>query len=1040
VKIARFSVKRPVFTTMATLSVLLLGGISLLRLPVDLMPDISYPTLSISTSYANASPEEIESLITRPIEQAMSAVPGVEEVSSVSSEGSSSVRVTFTWGTDLDAASNDVRDRLDRVIPRLPDDADRPSLRKFDPAAFPILILGASSSLDPIQARQIIDNDIQYRLERVAGVAAMDVWGGREREIHVDIDPDKLKALAIPPDQVISRIRQANITLPAGTIESGNLDLTLRTPGEYTSLDELRDTTVAVRNGSSIRLGEVAEVSDNWAKVRRIVRINGQEGVRLSVSKQSGTNTVEVARRVLEEVERINADIPQVELIPIIDTSQYIERSISNVGNSALYGGLFAVLVLLVFLRNIRSTAIIAAAIPTSIVATFAMIYFGDFTLNLMTLGGLALGVGMLVDNAIVVLENITRMRDEGATREAAAVEGTEEVTGAIIASTMTTLAIFVPLVFVRGMAGVMFKQLALVVSFALLCSLVVAMTLIPMLSSRLLRTSNTGEGRGLGGRIFSFTAAGFAHLEGGYKSLLHFCLNHRLLVIVLAVVLLGSSLMLVPLVGTELMPAADEGEVRVEVEMEVGTRTGVADAMMHKVEAIVADEVGDEAQSTISSVGGLRRFGGGSQAGDVRVALKGQDKRRRSSEEVTAALRKRLSNIPGASVRVRAGQGMFMLTRMMGGGTERLEVQIRGYDLETANALAQEVLEIVASVRGVTDARITREIGSPERVIKPDRAKAEAMGVSVEDVGRMLQTAVSGTRASNYREGGDEYAILVKVADAEQLSVRELLDLTVANSAGEPVVLRNVVDIESRRGPVQIEREGQERVTGVRANLEGDADLGTVLAEVRQKMRDLPVPKGFAVTFGGDYEEQQEAFSELAVGLALALVLVYMVMACLYESLRDPFVVMFSVPLAIIGVVLMLFLTRTTFNMQSYIGCIMLGGIVVNNAILLVDYTNLLRRRDGVSLREAIEEAGRRRLRPILMTAATTMFGLLPLALGMGEGGEAQAPMARAVIGGLLSSTLITLVVVPVMYSLFERGRRGAKPLAPPQSEEART
>jgi HAE1 family hydrophobic/amphiphilic exporter-1 len=1033
VKIARFSVGRPVFTTMVALSVIILGGISLSRLPVDLMPDITYPTLSVSTSYENASPEEIEELITRPIEQAMSAVPGVEEVSSVSSEGSSSVRVTFTWGTDLDAAADDIRDRLDRVIPRLPDDADRPSLRKFDPAAFPILILGASSKLDPLEARRIIDDEITYRLERVPGVAAMDVWGGREREIHVNVDPEKLKALQVPLDQVVARIRRANITLPAGAIEAGNLELTLRTPGEYTSLEQLRGTTVAVRNGLPVRVSQVADVVDGWQRVRRIVRVNGQEGVRLSINKQSGTNTVEVARRVLKEIERVNAEIPQVRLTPIIDTSEYIQRSITNVGTSALFGGLFAVFVLLVFLRNIRSTVIIAAAIPVSIVATFAMIYFAGFTLNIMTLGGLALGVGMLVDSSIVVLENITRLRDRGLDGPSAAIDGSEEVTGAILASTLTTVVIFLPLVFVRGMAGVMFEQFAFVVGFALLCALGVAMTLIPMLASKFLRPSTLGAyaDEGMAHKVFRVTGTAFSQLESGYKGLLHLALNHRLLTIGVALAALAGSLLLVPLVGTELMPQADEGEVRVDVEMEVGTRLGVLDETMLQVESIVQEELGDEAEHVVAIAGGGMRMTASSHTGNMRVSLKPQSERDRSSEAIAAALRPKLARIPGATVRTRAGQGLFLLRRMIG-GTERVEVELRGYDLETANRLAQNVLKVVAEVPGVTDARITRDVGAPERLIRVDRAKAEAMRVAVQDVAEMLQTVISGTRASNYREAGDEFTIRVQVAGAERLSLREILDLTVTNAAGEPVVLRNVVSVVPRSGPVQIERRDQERVTSVRANIAG-RDLGSILADIRTGLQGVPTPRGFAVNFAGDYEEQQEAFRELLVGLILALVLVYMVMACLYESLRDPFVVMFSVPLAVIGVVLMLFLTKTTFNMQSYIGCIMLGGIVVNNAILLVDYTNLLRRRDGMPLRAAIEEAGRRRLRPILMTASTTAFGLLPLALGLGEGGEAQAPMARAVIGGLLSSTLITLVVVPVVYSLFERGlRRRGEDLPP--------
>jgi HAE1 family hydrophobic/amphiphilic exporter-1 len=1020
-KVSRFAVHRPIFTVMVTLIVAILGGVSLIRLPIDLMPDITYPTLSISTDYENASPEEIEELITRPVEEAMSAVPGVEEVTSVSTEGVSNVRVTFAWGTDLDAAATDIRDRLDRIVPRLPDDVDRPRLWKFDLASFPILILGASSDLDPIQMRRIIDDQVKYRLERVRGVAVVDVWGGLDREIHVDIDPDRIKALNLSLDEILSRIRSENVNVPAGTIDRGNYEVMIRTPGAYASLKELEDTVVAIREGVPIRLGEVARVKDAWEKVTRIVRINGRPGIRLSVNKQSGTNTVEVARGVLQEVERINQDIPQINLISIIDTSDYIQRSIRNVGSAALYGGLLAVLVLLVFLRNIRSTAIIAVAIPISVVATFALLYFSGFTLNIMTIGGLALGVGMLVDNAIVVLENIFRLRETGSEAERAAITGSEEVTSAIVASTLTTLAVFLPLVFVRGMSGVMFTQFSFVVGFSLLCSLGVAVTLVPMLAAKIFPPFlSGGQGTETGiRRLFHQSGRAFERLEEAYKHLLHVALDHRLAVVVFGAALLAGSLMLVPLVGVELMPETDEGEVRVEAEMEVGTRLDMIGDRFTQIESIVGETV-SEIENVVTYAGGGHWRSSGSHTGRMRIALKPQSERSRSSEAIATVLRRLLMNLPGVTVRTRAGQGLFLL-RMGMSDTDRVQIEIRGYDLETAGALAERIKGLVETVEGITDARVSRESGVPEELILIDRQKAADMKLSVSAIANMLQTVLSGTTAGNYREAGDEYAILVKLRDSEKLDLREILDLTLTNTAGQQVVLRNVVQTSPRKGPVRIERRDQERIVTVSANISG-RDMGSVLADIRERMRSIPVPRDMAIQFVGDYEEQQKAFQELLLSLVLALVLVYMVMACLYESLRDPFVVMFSVPLAAIGVVLMLYLTHTTFNVQSFIGCIMLGGIVVNNAILLVDHTNLLRRRDGMGLRQAIEEAGRRRLRPILMTALTTIFGLIPLALGVGEGGEAQAPLARAVIGGLLSSTLITLVFVPTIYSLVER------------------
>jgi HAE1 family hydrophobic/amphiphilic exporter-1 len=1026
-KISSLSVERPVFTVMAALIVVILGSVALSRLAIDLMPDITYPTLSITADYENASPEEIEELITRPLEEALSAVPGVEEVTSISAEGKCRVRVTFAWGTDLDAAANDVRDRLDRVVPRLPEDVERPRLRKYDLASFPILILGASSNLDPVKMRKIIDDQVKYRIERVPGVAALDVRGGLDREIHVNLSPQKLKALGLPLDSILSRIEEENINLPAGTIERGTLDVRVRVPGVYESLEQLRNTVVAIREGVPIQLKEIATVEDSWEEVTRIVRVDGRPGIRMTVNKQSGRNTVEVAGGVLQEIEKINRDIPQIHITAYIDTSDYIKRSISNVGKSILYGGLLAVIVLLFFLRSIPSTAIIATAIPISIVATFGLMYFGGFTLNLMTLGGLALGIGMLVDNAIVVLENIFRLRESGLSPKDAAVKGSEEVTAAVVASTLTTLAVFLPLIFVRGMSGVMFKQLSYVVGFALACSLAAALTLVPMLASRALPISVAkGKGAGALGQTMLHTSSRFmGRMEDEYRRLLHFALSHKKIIVIGALLCLGGSLALVPLVGVEFMPSTDEGEVRIYGEMEVGTKLDVVDEAFQKIEATVAREV-PERKNMVSYIGASTWRAQGSHSGQMRIALKPQSERFRSSEAIADALRPELKNIPGVTTRTRAGQGLFLL-RMGTSTGEKLQLEIRGYDIDKANFLAQRVKEMLEGIEGVTDAQLSTEPGTPEQLIIVDRQKAADMKLTVSKVANMLQTVLSGTGASEFREGGDEYRILVKLKDAEKKSLRELLDLPLTNADGEAVILRNVVDVKTRSGPVLIERKDQERVVNVSANISG-RDMGSIIRDVRKGLRTIPLPREFGIIIGGDYEEQQKAFRELLLGFTLALVLVYMVMASLYESLRYPFIVMFSVPLAAIGVILMLLVTDTTFNVQTYIGCIMLGGIVVNNAILLVDHINLLRRRDGMPLMEAVEEAGRRRLRPILMTATTTMLALVPLALGLGEGGEAQAPLARAVIGGLLSSTLITLIFVPTVYAIFVRKRETRK------------
>lgn len=1027
----RFSVHRPIFVTMVTCIVVLLGGVSLSHLPIDLLPEVALPTLSISTDYENASPEEMERLVTEVIEQTVSAVPGVEEITSSSSEGVSTVRLSFVWGTDLDAASNDVRDRLDRVVDELPEEASRPQLRQFDVANFPIVILGVSSALDPVELTQLIEDQIQYRLERIPGVAVVDVWGGFTREVQVRLDPQRLVALGLPLDDILDAIRQANIDLPAGQIEQGRFEVTLRTPGQFTDLDQLRRTVVALRDGAPVLLGQVATIRDTHAKITRIIRTNGERGVRMAVRKQSGANTVEVARRVTAEIEAINADLPQVRVVAVINQAQYIERSIANVARSVIYGGFLAIFVLLFFLRNIRSTLVIAVAIPISVIATFALVYFGGFTLNLMTLGGLALGVGMMVDNSIVVLENIFRHRDEGReAAEPAAVAGAGEVAAAIIASTITTLVIFLPLIFIEGVSGVLFRQLAYVIAFSLIASLAVALSLVPMLASRLLGRPMHQESGGQARRpkpLARLTAAAdfaFDRLDTGYRDLLRRVLRHRLATVGIALGLLALSLLLAPLIGTEFMPPSDEGEVRVTGEMEVGTRLAIVDRHTQAIERVIVDAVPEIENMTVS-IGPSGYRASASAEGEIRLALIPARQRQRSNIDIADDLRQRLDGrIPGMVVRTRAPQGQMLLNRLIG-GDESLGIEIRGFDLATLDLLAVRVAEAIADVPGITDVRTSREAGVPQQLLRIDRDKAADMGLSVRQIAAALETAVAGSRAGEFRQGGNAHRILVQLEDAEQRSLDEILDLTLRAGDDDQVALRNVVTPDPARGPVLIDRKDQQRLVTVTANTTG-RDLGSIAADVRRRLDAIPRPVGYEFIIAGDYQEQQEAFHELVISFSLALLLVYMVLACQYESLRDPLVVMFSVPLAAIGVLLMLFLTGTTLNVQSYIGCIMLGGIVVNNAILLVDQAGRLRR-DGMTVADAVAEAGRRRLRPILMTSLTTMLGLLPLALGIGEGADAQAPLARAVMGGLTTSTLITLMLIPAVYSLMHPERRVA-------------
>jgi HAE1 family hydrophobic/amphiphilic exporter-1 len=646
--------------------------------------------------------------------------------------------------------------------------------------------------------------------------------------------------------------------------------------------------------------------------------------------------------------------------------------------------------------------------------------YFGGFTINLMTLGGLALGVGMMVDSSIVVLENIFRRSYENS--EAARCcrgNGAQEVGKAIVASTITTLVIFLPLVFVQGVTGILFKELAYVIIFSLICSLAVSLTLVPMLASRLLKSTVALQKKRKGWTegLLTFSNTFFLGLDNAYTRLLGTVLRHRLITIFVAAVLLAGSLLLLPFIGSEFIPPSDEGEVRVSGKMKIGTRLELVDQQTRKMESIVYPAV-PEAVASVVSVGasGWRPNSGGE--GQIILSLVPAAQRDRSNVEIAGDLRRRLKGrIPGMEIRVRAPQGQFLLERLLG-GDEGLTIEIRGFDLAVLGSLVQRVTEEIKGVPGITDIETSLEEGVPQEEIRVDRSKIADLDLTVRDVTELLETAVAGSKAGEYRTGGNSYRILVQLKDAEKRSLDEILNLTLTTGSGEQVALRNVVLSETGRGPLLIDRKDQQRMFTVNANVAG-RDLGSVASEVQARLDRIPRPMGYDLMVAGNFEEQQKAFRELAVSIVLALVLVYMVLACQYESLRDPLVVMFSVPLAAVGVLVTLFLTRTTLNVQSYIGCIMLGGIVVNNAVLLVDQAGQLVR-TGMNTRDALREAGRRRLRPILMTTLTTILGLLPLALGIGEGADAQAPLARAVVGGLTGSTLITLVLIPAVYSLF--------------------
>ncbi|MGD2063911.1 MAG: efflux RND transporter permease subunit [Nitrospirota bacterium] len=1022
----RASVRRPVFTTMVTLMVVVLGTMALTRLQIDLLPSIELPTITVRTEYIGADPVVMERLVTQIVEEIIATVPGVEEISSQSYEGNSRVRVSFAWGTNIDAAAVDIQATLEDEISELPDDIVGPRVSKFDVDTFPVVLLGISSHLDPVELTQLVEDQIRYRFARVPGVAQVDPWGGFTREVRVELDPAKLNALGLPLHHVIEAIEGANLDLPAGKIEEGKYEVTLRAPAEFHDLDQIRETVIGRRDGVVITLGQVAGVRDTYEKLTRIIRVNGERGLRIAIRKQPEANTVEVAQRVLAEVDEINRAFPQIHIVPVINQGNFIERAIANVARSLLYGGMLAVLVLLFFLRNLRSTLVISVAIPISLIATFALLLFGGFTLNLMSLGGLALGVGMMVDSSVVVLENIFRRRTEAGDAPAeAAVNGTEEVVSAVVAGTVTTLVIFLPLVFVRGVSGVLFKELAYVIMFSLGCALLVALGLVPMLASRMLTRAEEDRAGRWQDRLAARAGRRLAAVEDGYRAFLQSLLHFRGSTLLAAVAIFAASLALFPFIGSEFIPPSDEGEVRITGEMEEGTRLELVDRQSRIMERIVFDAV-PEAVSSVVSITASGTFGSSKARSQIRLSLVPARDRDRSNTEIANDLRERLTGkVPGMTIRTRAPQGQFLLERLLS-AEEGVTVEVRGFHLDTLGLLARQVAEQIRDVPGITDVELSREAGIPQQEIEVDRAKVAVLGLSVRDVTEAIQIAVAGAKASEYRVEGNSYRILVQLADAEKRSLEEILDLTLRTPEQGLVALRNVVTTETGRGPVTIERKDQQRMNAVVGNVAG-RDLGSVAEDIQGRLEQIPLPLGYELTVAGNFEEQQRAFREMAVALILALVLVYMVLAAQYESFIDPLIVMLTVPLAAIGVLLTLFITDTTLNLQSGIGCIMLGGIVVNNAILLVDQAGRLRR-DGMATDDAAAEAGRRRLRPVLMTTFTTILALLPLAFGIGEGADAQAPLARVVVGGLTSSTLITLALIPVVYSLFHGGHRTAQ------------
>lgn len=1024
--ITNISVKRPIATTMFYLVVITIGLVGLRYLPVDLLPNIEFTRLSVNTNYPNVGPEEIETIITDRVENAVASVPNIERVTSRSSDGNSRVSLEFARGVDLSEASNDVRDAMNRVVSSLPPEVDPPRLWKFDPNSFPIVVIAAQSSRPMEELTRIIERDVAQRFERIPGVGSIDVWGGIYREIRVDLDRDRLKASGLTAQDVQQAISQENSTLPGGNVKQGLNDLYVRTRGEYTSVDQIARTVITVANGKPVRVQDVAEVNDGYEDVSRLVELQDIPMIRFFVQKQSGANTVDIAEAVRAEVERVNLERSDLLLTVVSDQSTFIQQSMDNVQSSAIWGSILALLILYLFLRNGSTTFIISLSIPISVVATFGLLYFSGMTLNQMTFGGLALGIGMIVDNAIVVLENIVRLREEK--RESlvnSALVGTRQVTGAIVASTLTTSVIFLPLAFAQTTSGALFQSLAVVVVFSLLCSLLVALSLVPMLASRFLsvkKSEDEAEGAEAPAAPVkkSRLKAFFERMENNYSKLLKNSISRRPAIFAVTTVLVVLAVYFWTWIPVELAPQSDADEISVDMEMAEGMNIAVVRQYLDELSVAVKNVLPmDQVEAFTTEV----RNGNA----EVEVTLIDAQKRTVSSTALADDIRDAVDGlIPGAEIRVRAQSGLWILRRLFSSSddAEAVQIELRGYDMDIANAFAQQVQSRVSEVPGVRDVRVSRREGQPEENLTFDRERISDLGLTVREVAQAVQANVGGVLAGQFRVKGDEFPIRVRLRPEDRLTTLDLDDIGVRTPAGEIVPVSEITSQEKGRSPTTISRINGQRVTYVTANLEEGVALGEAVEQIRADLSQLPLPDGFSIIFSGEYEEQLKAQQDFKLAIIMALILIYMVMAGQFERFLDPLIVMCSVPLAIVGVVPMILLTGDTLNMQSIMGLVMLIGIVVNNAIVLVDYINLLRRERNMNLVDSIVEAGRLRLRPILMTALTTILGLVPMALGFGVGAEIQASLARVVIGGLLASTLITLLLIPLVYVSAHRAK----------------
>ncbi len=1020
-KLAQLSVNRPVTTLMIFVAMVVLGLVSMSMLGLDLMPELEIPAVSVITAYQGAGPEEVETLITEPMEDTLSTISGVDEVISVSKEGVSAVTLRFEWGEKIDESINDVREKIDLIRERLPEEAENPVIFKFDLSMIPIAIIAITAEDSYADLQDIVDDEIVDPIKRVKGVASATAAGGLQRQIRIDIDRDRLSALNLSVAQVNLALAAQNISTPGGNIKTGYKDYLLRTPEEFSSPEEVAEVVIANRNGIAIKLKDVADVRDFFKERTYEVRMNGRKAMAVFIQKQSGENTVEVALAVREKLEEIKKNLPpDVEPRIVMDNSEFILASVGNLRNTVLWAVFFVFMVLLFFLRDLRAAIIVAVAIPTSLIITFLLMWLAGYTINTDSLASLAVAVGLVVDNAIVVVDNINRHRHKGERPKEGAVFGANEVGPAVVASTLTTVSIFLPIIFVGGIAAIIFGQFAAIVTMALVASLFTALMLVPMLSSKLLKVRNPNSSRSILDFFYCWGEIFLTRMEQLYVQFLNWSLTNRKTVFLSCVVLFAWSIGIVGFIGTEFFPEQDQNRVSAEYELPIGTRYERTGVVAQQLQIITENNVPERRNSFLR----WGVYGGGSHyaaeeesyKGILFISLKPKRERDVSPETIIKRLRKITDKIPGATIRFSAEDP---LEAMMFGGAGKLAVELYGHNMDEARVYAEVVKSAMDTVEGVDDVQISRKEEKPELRVIIDREKASNLGLDVKTIGKTIETFFAGSTATRYRERGNEYDVEVRLQAKDRDRIEDLRDVSISMPNGGQVSLVNIAKIEEGLGPTKIERKDQARYITVTGQVSG-RDLGSVANDVNKALEKIPAPPGFSYKFAGAEKEKKEAFRLLMIAVGLGMVLVYMVMASQFESYRDPFIIFLSIPFGIVGVIIALALTGQAMSVVSFLALIMLVGIVVNDGIVLISYVNILRRR-GLNVYSAIIEGGRSRLRPVICTSCTTMLAMSPLAFSRGEGAEIWVPFAVTVIGGLFVGTIITLVLMPTLYSVFE-------------------